>query len=129
MAAVEVCASELFLWGNMLKKIEWGFVVLLALGALGHTAGTFMTLDIGSGIFVWSLSGVLACGLVIALNVLSIQRPEDSALRYLAGAGALGWIVIVVLFGLSIGNVADPRVLMHLIAAAGLLVLAVRRVA
>lgn len=113
----------------MLKKIEWGFVVLLALAALGHTVGTFTMLEIGSGIFVWSLSGVLACLLVVAFNVLSIQRPGDRPVRMLAGASALGWIVIVVLFGLSIGNVADPRVLMHLVAAAGLLVLAVRRVA
>lgn len=38
----------------------------------------------------------------------------------IALTGNLCWISIVLLFGRSIGNMVDPRVLLHGIAAAGL---------
>ena len=92
----------------------------MALATLGHLFGTLKLLEFGTGIFVWSLSGVLAAALLTAMNILRNKRSEDKAIARIALVGNLGWIGIVVLFGESIGNYADPRVLFHGTAAVGL---------
>jgi len=112
----------------MLNKIDWFFVVLLGFGVLGHSYGTFALSEPGSGIFVWSLSGVLASALVVALNVLRKLRAEDRAIAWVSLAGSLGWLVIAILFGRSIGNSLDPRSLVHAIAAIGLAFFSMRAV-
>ena len=105
---------------NMAKKIDLIFCVLLALASLGHLFGTFKLLEFGSGIFVWSLSGVLAAALLTSLNILRNKRSEDKTIARIALIGNIGWVAIVILFGGSIGNYADPRVLFHGTAVAGL---------
>jgi len=110
----------------MTKIIDQTFCALLALAAAGHLLGTILFYEIGSDLFVWSLSGVLAAALVIAFNLLRVMRPHDQPVAWLATAGSACWIGIVVLFGLSISNVLDPRVLFHLVAAVGLLLLGLR---
>ena len=104
----------------MNKIIDRVFCGLMALAALGHLFGTFKLTQVGTGLFVWSLSGVLAAGLLVALNLLRNARPQDKTLAVIALAGNLGWLGIVVLFSLSVGNLLDFRVLFHGIAAAGL---------
>jgi hypothetical protein len=93
---------------------------LLALGAVGHLFGTFQVFEFGRGPFVWSLSGVLAAGLLVALNVLRNARPEDKTLAGVVLVGNVGWLGIVILFGQSLGNYLDFRVLFHAVSAAGL---------
>jgi hypothetical protein len=102
------------------KLIDRAFIALLAFGALGHLLGTFTLTDIGSPLFVWSLSGVLAAGMVVAVNVLRHVRGSDPALARIALVGSACWVGIAILFGASIGNILDPRALLHAIAAAGL---------
>lgn len=92
----------------------------MALGTLGHAIGTFTLMEIGSGIFVWSLSGTLAAALIIAINILRHKRKNDQAVSLISMMSAIGWLGIVLLFGQSIGNVLDLRVLMHAFAAVGL---------
>lgn len=96
------------------------FCGLLALAALGHLFGTFKFFNFGTDIFVWSLSGVVAAALLVAINIVRSRRPADRAIAYIALVGNMGWIAIVLLFGQSIGNYLDPRVLIHGVAAAGL---------
>ncbi|SRR5579871_3847128 len=103
--------------GKILDRLFCG---LMALATLGHLFGTFKLLQPGTGLFVWSLAGVLAAALLTALNFLRSGRPQDKALAWITLAGNLGWVVIVVLFGLSVGNLLDFRVLFHGFAAAGL---------
>lgn len=104
----------------MTKTIEWMFCGLMAFATAGHLYGTFVLTTVGSGLFVWSLAGVLAAALIAALNVLRASRQDDAPLAWIALTGSLCWVAIAVLFGLSIGNVFDPRVLVHVVAAAGL---------
>ena len=104
----------------MKKIIDLIFCGLMGLAALGHLFGTFKLVPSGTGLFVWSLSGVLAAGLLTALNFLRNARPQDKTVALIALAGSLGWLGIVFLFGQSIGNLLDFRVLFHGIAAAGL---------
>lgn len=104
----------------MSKTIDRIFCGLLAIGTIGHLMGTFVFSSFGSELFVWSLSGVLAAALLVALNVLRNIRPEDKTLAWIALVGSVCWIGIAFLFGRSIGNIFDPRVLFHAAAAAGL---------
>jgi len=96
------------------------FCGLLAIAAAGHLYGTLRFTQFGSVLFVWSLSGVLAAALVAALNILRLSRTMDKTLASVALAASLGWVLVVILFGLAIGNILDPRVLFHGIAALGL---------
>jgi hypothetical protein len=51
------------------RIIDRIFGVLLILGACGHTIGTLMLLQPGSGIFIWSLGSSLAASLLGVLNI------------------------------------------------------------
>jgi peptidoglycan/LPS O-acetylase OafA/YrhL len=104
----------------MNKIIDRVFCGLMAFAALGHLFGTLKLTQFGTGLFVWSLSGVLAAALLVALNILRNSRPKDKTLAGIALVGNLAWIGIVVLFGLSIGNLFDFRAVFHGIAAMGL---------
>ncbi len=104
----------------MLKLLDWGFVALLAFGAAGHLFGTFKFYQLDSGIFVWSLAGVLAAALVVELNILRRMRKRDTTIAVVALIASLCWLAISLLFGRSNGNYVDPRVLIHAVAAAGL---------
>ncbi len=97
----------------MAKLFDRICIGFLALGTLGHLMGTFKFTEPGTGLFAWSMSGVLAAALLVALNVLRHRREKDKAVASLALAGGIGWIGVVLLFGQSVGNLADPRVLMH----------------
>lgn len=106
----------------MNKKIDLFFAVLMILSGLGHLIGTFSFYPMNSDIFVWSLSGVLAALLIATINILRVYR-KDSTLAFICLVSSLCWAVIVILFGKVIGNLFDPRVLMHLAASGGLAIL------
>jgi hypothetical protein len=102
------------------RRTDWALCGLLGFGTLGHLAGTMTLMEIGSPVFVWSLSGVLACGLLTAVNALRVTRgAQDRALAKVALVGNLGWFGVALLFGRSIGNMSDPRALLHAAAALG----------
>ncbi len=104
----------------MNRIIDRVFCGLMAFAALGHLFGTITLTQFGTGLFVWSLSGVLAAGLLVSINILRNFRPQDRTIASIALAGNLSWVGIVLLFGLSIGNLLDFRVLFHGVAALGL---------
>lgn len=103
-----------------MKIFDKIFIGLLTFGVLGHLYGTFTLTEIGSNLFVWLLAGGLAAGLIVTINILRHIRPDDYVLARVALVGSVCWIGIAILFGLSIGNVLDPRALAHAIAALGL---------
>lgn len=102
--------------------INYFFLFLLGFGSVGHLIGTFKYTEKGSGLFVWSLSGVLAGLLLLAFNVLRFQEPGNGTFTVISLCGNIFWAIIVLLFGQSIKNIKDPRVLIHLLAAIGLAV-------
>jgi hypothetical protein len=62
-----------------------------------------------SGIFIWSLGCSLASALLAVLTAI----------------GTAGWLAVALAFGKSIGNMADPRVVMHAAASAGLVMFSI----
>ena len=111
-------------WRN--AKLDWLFCLLLAVAASGHLFGTLTLYEHGTPLFVWSLAGVLCAALLVALNVLRIGRPTDLSLIWVCLVGCAFWVMIALMFGQSVGNVLDPRVLLHSLAAAGLAALSLR---
>lgn len=108
------------------RKLDWMFCGLMAFAAAGHLIGTFTLVERGTQTFVWSLAGVLAAVLLVALNVMRMNRPNDRTLSWVSLVGCLSWVVIALLFGSTIGNIIDFRVLIHVIAAVGLSILSWR---
>ena len=106
--------------------LDRAFVALLALGGVGHFFGSLTLLAAGSEVQVWSLGGVLAVALIVAVNALRLLRPGDSAVAWIGGLGALLWVFVALGFGRSLHDMLDFRVLWHGLAAAGVAVFSLR---
>jgi membrane protein DedA with SNARE-associated domain len=104
----------------MAKAIDGIFALLLLIGALLHGYGTITGYEPGTEVFVWSLSGTLAAALIAVLNLLRRERRGDRALALICLVACLIWAALALGFGAAIGNVLDPRVLWHAIAALAL---------
>ena len=84
---------------------------LLTLGALGHLYGTFGGYQVGSEVFVWSLSATAFTFAGVAFNILA--RSGDRTLLAAAMVSAIAWAVLAMMFGAAIGNVFDARAIAH----------------
>jgi hypothetical protein len=109
-----------------MKSLDRVFAALLLVGSVLHCYGSLATYGLGTAELVWALSGSLAGGLIAAINLLRAGRPADTALAWLACVASLGWLAVALGYGSAIGNIADPRVLWHAIAALGLTAFSVR---
>ena len=92
--------------------------VLLGLSGLGHFVGTFLFYTPGTDTFVWSLSASAFVGAVITFNLFALSGRTSHLLA--AAITSLLWTGLALAFGQSVGDIADPRVLMHAISAAAL---------
>jgi hypothetical protein len=99
----------------MLKVIDRIFGWLLVLAAGGHAVGTILWTKPMSGLFIWSLGSSLAAGLLATLNIVRTARPDDKTLAVITAIGTACWAIVALSFGISIGNVLDPRPLGHVI--------------
>lgn len=99
---------------------------LLALGGLLHAFGSWTAYHAAPEQLLWAWSGSLAAILLAALNLLRVGRPADRPLAWVCLAGCLAWIAVAVGFGEVIGNVFDPRAVIHALNAAVLAAMSVR---
>ena len=106
----------------MLKVIDRIFGWLLVVGSCGHTIGTLMWTQPMSGIFIWSLGSSLAAALLGALNIVRAGRPDDKTLATITAVGTACWALLAFGFGKSIGNVLDPRAMVHMVTAVVLVI-------
>ncbi|MBV8820753.1 MAG: hypothetical protein JO022_20500 [Acidobacteriaceae bacterium] len=111
-----------------MKLVDRIFGYLLILGACGHTAGTLLWLKPMSDLFIWSLGASIAGALCGVLNVVRAGRPDDKTLAVITTVGTACWCLLALAFGLSIGNVLDPRALMHTITSFVLVIFGVRTI-
>ena len=108
-----------------MKRLDQVFGWLLIVGSCGHTAGTFVWMSPSSDAFVWSLGSSLAAALLGTLNLVRAGRPHDKTLAIITAVGTACWAAVAFGFGLSIGNVFDPRALMHCVTAVALVIFSV----
>lgn len=104
-----------------MERFEWLLVGLLGVGALGHLFGTFTGYAPGTEVFVWSLTAVFYVFAVIFLQALRIVRKNDRWITIGATTATAVWAVLALAFGGSVGNVWDPRAVMHAGVSAALL--------
>lgn len=104
-----------------MKRLEFVLVGLLALGATGHLMGTLTGYQWGTEVFVWSLTAVCYVFLIVCLQVLRVVRPNDQPVRIVATIATAAWLALALWFGDAIGNILDPRALMHAGVSAALL--------
>lgn len=104
-----------------MKRLEFVLVGLLALGATGHLIGTLTGYQWGTEVFVWSLTAVCYVFLIVFLQLLRINRPDDRPVVIAATAATAAWMVLALGFGDAIGNILDFRALMHAGVSAALL--------
>ncbi|MET3612937.1 hypothetical protein ABID16_001242 [Rhizobium aquaticum] len=91
------------------------FSAILFIGALLHGYGSFLAFPDNRPALVWSLGSSVFAIFLSAICVLCAYRTVDRALAAICVAGCLAWVAVVLAFGLSIGNAADPRVLYHVV--------------
>jgi hypothetical protein len=99
---------------------------LLVVGASLHAFGSVTGYGSQPELLVWSLSGTLAALLLAVLNLMRAERPADRSLALVCVFGSIAWVVVALAFGAAIGNVLDPRALIHAVNAAVLAVFSVR---
>jgi hypothetical protein len=100
------------------KTIDRVFGWLLVVGGLLHAVGSWAGFKNKPEILVWALCGSLAALLLAAMNLLRVNRPQDRGLAWVCFWGCLAWILVALGFGASIGNMLDPRAVIHAVNAA-----------
>jgi Na+/proline symporter len=101
--------------------IRYIMCALLVLGALGHLYGTFDSYPVGSEVFVWSLSATAFTLAVVTFNLLA--RSGDRAFLAAGMVSAAVWAALALGFGSAVGNIFDPRAIMHAVPSVVLVVL------
>jgi len=99
---------------------------LLVVGGLLHASGSWHAFHNDPPQLLWALSGSLAALLVATLNLLRVGRPTDRPLAWVSFVASVAWAAVAVGFGVVIGNLADPRAVIHAVNAAVLAGLSLR---
>jgi hypothetical protein len=103
-----------------MKTLDRVFAWILVLGGVLHGVGSYLGYRHEPMTMFWALSATQLTLLIAAVNLLRLERPGDRPLAWIAFAGSLAWAVGACVFGALIGNVFDPRALVHGVSALGL---------
>jgi hypothetical protein len=109
-----------------MRMFDRVLAVLLMLGAVGHTLGSVGFYAGQPVALLWALCASLCIVLIGCMNLLRTWRPGDRALAWLAIAGALAWMVVSVVFGVLIGRIFDPRVVLFVLICTGLITMGLK---
>jgi hypothetical protein len=100
-----------------MKAVDRIFGCLLALGAVGHSLGSFHAYRDQPMTLLWALSASFAILMLAAINLLRTARPGDRVLAFISLAGCLVWAGFGVWFGRLLGNFFDFRPLVNVIVS------------
>jgi hypothetical protein len=110
----------------VLKALDRILSVLLILGGVGHTFGSFQAYKNDQMTLLWSLSASLFIFLLGTLNLVRASRHKDVPIAWLCLVGGLCHIASSLRFGFLIGNFFDFRPLIFVIITLGLCAMCVR---
>jgi hypothetical protein len=108
------------------KSLDRTFAVLLMLGAVGHTLGSFKTYGGQPIVLLWALCASVLAVLLGAINLLRVNRPADAAVAWIGVGGMVCWLACTLAFGHLIGNLADFRIVIFTVISIGLIFFGVR---
>jgi hypothetical protein len=111
-----------------MKTFDRALAILLALGGVGHTLGSFAAYKHDPMTLLWSLTASEFIFLLAAVNYVRAGRPRDKALAWICLIGCVCWMIGAGRFGALIGNVFDVRVLIFVVLTLGLCVMSVRTI-
>ncbi len=100
-----------------MRVVDRIFSLILIIGGLLHGMGSFVMYKDSHMTLLWSLCATVLTLLIAAINLLRVQRPLDRPLAWICFAGSLSWAVAAFTAGVLIGNIFDPRPLMHWVTA------------
>jgi hypothetical protein len=112
--------------GSSWKNLDRTLAVLLMLGAIGHTLGSFKTYGGQPMVLLWALCASVLVVLLGAINLLRVNRPGDAALAWICVAGMVCWLACTCIFGHLIGNFGDFRIVIFALISSGLLFFSLR---
>ncbi|MFY9855189.1 MAG: hypothetical protein WAK26_15060 [Terracidiphilus sp.] len=100
-----------------MKIVDRIFSLILIVGGLLHGMGSFVMYKNAHMTLLWSLCATVLTLLIAAINLLRVERPSDGPLAWICFASSLTWAVAAFTAGMLIGNIFDPRPLMHWVTA------------
>lgn len=109
-----------------MKTLDRVFGWLLVISGGLHAFGSWAKYQTVPETALWAFSGTLAAWLVAALNLLRVGRPDDRPLAAVSLVASIAWLVIAIGFGVVIGNVFDPRGMIHAVIALVLAAMSLR---
>ena len=105
-----------------MKTVDRVFGWLLVVCTAMHCVGCLIAfLHTNPDMLLWTEGAGIGGFLLAAVNLLRVNRPDDHGLAWVSAAGCLAWAIMAVAFGLRIGNVFDPRPLVHTLVTLTLL--------
>ncbi|HTZ89989.1 MAG TPA: hypothetical protein VMA71_06600 [Alloacidobacterium sp.] len=97
-----------------MKTVDRVFGWLLVVSTLLHCIGCLVAFrHTNPDMLLWTEGAGMGGFLLAAVNLLRVNRPEDRGLAWVSAAGCVAWVVLAISFGLRIGNLFDPRPLVH----------------
>jgi hypothetical protein len=108
------------------KNLDRTFGVLLMLGAVGHTLGSFKTYGSQPIVLLWALCASVLVVLLGAINLLRVNRPADAALAWICVGAMVCWLACTLAFGHLLGNLFDFRIMIFAVLSIGLIFFGVR---
>lgn len=93
------------------------FACLLLVFGLLHSLGSLKAYAFLSSELVWALAATCLAVLIAILNLVRAGRPHDATVAWICFASCIVWAILAVSFGVSIGNVLDPRPALHAVVA------------
>jgi uncharacterized membrane protein (UPF0136 family) len=100
-----------------MKIVDRFFGWILVVSGVLHGVGCSLLYKSDPMTLLWALCGSLAALLVAAINLLRTGRPNDRPVAWIALVGSVTWVAVSVAFLVLIGNILDPRGLIHGITA------------
>jgi hypothetical protein len=108
------------------KNLDRTLAILLLLGAVGHTLGSFKTYGGQPMVLLWALCASVLVVLLGAINLLRVSRPGDAALAWICVGAMICWLACTLAFGHLIGNLLDFRIVIFAVLSIGLILFGVR---
>ncbi len=111
-----------------MKTVDRTLAVLLILGGVGHSLGSYKAYQSDQMELLWSLCASLFVFLLGAINLLRTSRPDDSGLGWVCLGALIAWVPSTLRFGQLAGNLLDFRVVIFTVLTVGLCGFSVRTI-